>query len=316
MNLTLSFLLVVVLALLGGWLTARAARARRPLIKWPGIVLAGLLTALSVLILVLAGLGVYRFYRPPARPAPDLQVELTPERVARGERLAYLCANCHSTTGGPPLDGGVEDFSDGMLGTIYAANLTPAGELDDWSDGEIMRAIREGVDRQGRALLIMPSKRFWGMSDEDAEALVAYLRSQPATGTPKPPTTINLLAATLIGTGIFPLYAKPLTGPVAAPPAGPTPEHGKYLVEIALCVECHGEELTGEGVSEFLSVGPNLPALTADWEEADFIQTMRTGIDPNGHAVDPVEMPWPQFSAALTDEELAAIFAYIRTLPQ
>jgi mono/diheme cytochrome c family protein len=315
MNLTLGFLLIAALVLVGGWLTMRAMRAKRPLIKWPGAVLAGLLTLLSLILLVLAGLGLYRLYRPPVRPASELQVAVTPERVARGERLAYLCANCHASGGGPLLDGGTEDFTGGALGTLYAANLTPAGALAGWRDGEIVRAIREGVDRQGRALLIMPSKNFRGMSDEDAQALVAYLRNQPATGVPTPPTTLNFLGAAVIGAGVFPLYAEPLTGAVTAPPAGPTPEYGRYLVELALCGECHGAGLTGAGVSEFVTAGPNLPALLADWEEADFIQTMRTGIDPYGQTVDPIEMPWPQFSAALTDEELAAIFAYIRTLP-
>lgn len=43
---------------------------------------------------------------------------------------------------------------------------------------------------------------------------------------------------------------------------------------------------------------------------------IRTGTDPSGHRLDPEQMPWEGFSAAFGDDELRAIYAYIRSLPQ
>ena len=51
------------------------------------------------------------------------------------------------------------------------------------------------------------------------------------------------------------------------------------------------------------------------WSEAQFINTIRTGTDPNGHALDPEAMPWPSISSALMDDELRGVYAYIRGLP-
>src|SRR5258706_439179 len=93
--------------------------------------------------------------------------------------------------GGPPF------------GTLWAPNLTQAGEISEWSDGEVIRAIREGVHKSGRALVVMPSEVFHNLSDADVEAIVAYLRSEPAVAPRNPATRLNILAAALIGAGVF-----------------------------------------------------------------------------------------------------------------
>jgi cytochrome c553 len=273
----------------------------------------GLLGALCALAGGMAVLGLYRLNTPQTRTAPSIQVARTPEQLARGERLAYLCVACHSSTGALPLDGGTENFLAG-LGTLYAPNVTPDGPLKDWSDGEISRAIREGVDKSGRALLIMPSEVYHNLSDADVQALVAYLRTQPAVERRTPATAPNLISAVLLGAGIFPTSAqRPITSPVVAPPAGPTPEYGRYLVAISGCGVCHGANLTG-GSGGFVPAGPSLPAIIARWSAAEFISTMRTGVDPSRRAMDPQQMPWRELSAAYGDEELRAIYEYIRTL--
>jgi hypothetical protein len=175
MTLIISLIIVIALAVFFGWLAIRAWRARRAIIKWPGVVIAGLLAMLGALVAGVALFGFYRLNMPPARPIPSLQVDPSPEQLARGERLAYLCVGCHSSSGKLPLDGGTENFAPG-LGVIYAPNLTPGGSLQEWSDGEISRAIREGVDDNGRVLLIMPAESFRHLSEADVQALVAYLR--------------------------------------------------------------------------------------------------------------------------------------------
>lgn len=314
MNLAISIVVVMGLALLFAWLALRAWRAGRPMVKWPGAVLAGLLALLGILVAGLALLGLYRFYLPPAAPASDVQIEGSPAQIARGERLAHLCASCHSTTGDLPLDGSAENFSPG-IGTIYAPNLTPGGALQSRSDGEIIRAIREGVHQNGRALILMPSDQFHVMGDADVRALVAYLRTQPAVERQIPETQLTLLGAVLVGAGIFPYSPQPpIAGPVEAPPSGATAEYGEYLVTLAGCRECHGETLQG-GTSQFVPVGPNLLAILAQWSAEEFVATIRTGVDPYGNALNPETMPWPAYAAAFENAELKAIYTYIRTLP-
>lgn len=203
MTLPISIAIVIILALLFGWLATRAWRARRALVKWSGTIVAGLLAALCTLVVALALAGLYRINRPPSAPAPAVQIEVSPEQLARGENLAQLCIGCHSTTGDLPLDGSDENFG-AEFGTLYAPNLTPGGRLANWTDGEIIRAIREGVDKEGRALLLMPSDQFHRMSDADVRALVAYLRSQPAVEHTPPETQFNLLGTLLVGAGNIP----------------------------------------------------------------------------------------------------------------
>jgi hypothetical protein len=41
---------------------------------------------------------------------------------------------------------------------------------------------------------------------------------------------------------------------------------------------------------------------------------MQTGVDPLGHTINPETMPWQNYSAAFTAEELAAVYGYIRGL--
>jgi mono/diheme cytochrome c family protein len=315
MSLWISIALVIALALLFGWLARRAWRSRRGLVRWPGTIVSGLLAAICMIVAVVALLGVYTLEVPRSNPLADSNVASSPEQLARGEHLAHLCASCHSSTGRLPLDGGSENFVEG-LGTLVAPNLTPAGPLKGWSDGEIIRAIREGVDRQGRALMIMPAENFRYMSDDDVQALVAYLRSQPSVERQTPENGMGLLGTALVGAGVFPTTAQPpIAAPIANPPDRVEPERGRYLVNIAGCRSCHGANLTGGDPQGFTPVGPHLPAIAAAWNAQQFVQTIRTGVDPSGRAIDPLNMPWPQLSAAYSDEELRAIYVYLRTLP-
>jgi hypothetical protein len=134
MSLVISLFIMIALAVLFGWLATRAWRARRAIIRWPGVVVSGLLAVLCALVAGVALVGFYRLNAPPARPIPSLQVDPAPEQLARGERLAYLCVGCHSSSE-TSLDGGTENFAS-VAGTIYASNLTPGGSLKKWSEGE------------------------------------------------------------------------------------------------------------------------------------------------------------------------------------
>src|SRR5262249_36819224 len=158
-------------------------------------------------------------------PLPDLEVAPTPERIARGKALADgFCSGCHSKTG--TLTGGV-DLGKHLavpVGSFVSANLTPAGALRRWSDGQIFRAIRNGVGADGRWLIFMSYTNAGRLSDDDIEALIAYLRSLPAAGeqTPEPPDRLNPLGAAMLGAGLLPGGNPAMTRGLTPRPKGPT----------------------------------------------------------------------------------------------
>ena len=195
---------LLLLATLGTWLAVRAWRAQGRVARWAGLLLSSLVALLCTVAMGVTLVGFYRINFPPYRHAvPATKVTGTPDQIARGARFGAFCAQCQSPDGKVPLVG--RNFGEGgpPFGTIWAPNLTPAGEIERWSDGDVIRAIREGVHQSSRALVIMPSEVFRHLSDADVEAIVAYLRSQPAEGTSTPRNQVNVLAAFLLGAGVF-----------------------------------------------------------------------------------------------------------------
>ena len=311
----LGFLVLVAIAVLFGWLVFRAWRAKNAIVKWGGVALSGLLTLLLALASVVALIGLVKLYGPRGNPVRDLTIAGTPEQIARGEHIAgAVCAGCHTTNEELPLSGGknLSDEAGLPLGNLTPANLTPAGALKDWSDGEILRAIREGADPRGRLLVVMTTQHFREFSEVDIQAVIAYLRSQPAIPNDVPEENPSLLAVFFIGAGLIPLPPAPTTDPVAAPPPGPTVEYGRYTAGYVGCSDCHGADLTGSAGG----LGPAGPSLRVvkSWTLEQFITTLRTGVDPNGHALDSKQMRW-KFIGRLDDEELAAVYAYLNSLP-
>jgi mono/diheme cytochrome c family protein len=100
------------------------------------------------------------------------------------------CTGCHtpgSLVGKPDgtrfLGGSDVGFGLPGLGVVYPPNLTPDPEtgLGRWSAEEIVRAVRQGKGRDGRDLVpVMPWTSYAALTDADAQALAAYLRSVPA----------------------------------------------------------------------------------------------------------------------------------------
>jgi hypothetical protein len=96
-----------------------------------------------------------------------------------------------------------------------------------------------------------------------------------------------------------------------APAPGVTSEYGRYLAEV--CTLCHGENFAGgtePGAGLNLTPGGDL----GDWSEADFIQTIRSGVNPNGKQLNPELMPWKRIRE-MSDEELRAIWLFLQSLP-
>ena len=309
-------ILMLLLAVLFGFLGMRVRRTGRAVERWFGLAVSALVALFlaSVAVVDLRGIAIVKATH--SNPIGTLTVAGTKEQIARGEKLAHLCSACHTSTYPRrlPLDG-QEEVS--PLG-FYAPNLTPGGILKDESDGQLIRAIREGVDKNGRTLLFMPSEVFQKFSDADVLSIVAYMRSQPAVTRPTPPRNLSIFGTILVGLDLLPTQAQaPIREPVVAPAAGITPEYGRYLSEISGCVSCHGKDLSG-GASGFPldwpPVGPSLTLIVSTWSEADFIRTFRTSIDPKGKTLAAEEMPAVLYSQAFSDDELKALYAYIRGL--
>ena len=294
-----------------------ASRVRNGVLRWLVLGPSIFIASIAVVLLITGAVGFEMIDFPGAHPvAAGLKVAPTPERIARGEQISFICGECHSTKLGGPLVG--HNFFEGggpPVGTLYAPNLTPAGEISAWTDGELIRAIREGVHRDGRALMVMPSKAFHHMSDEDAQAIVAYLRSRPPAGTRSPATRMNLVGALFVGLGAAKTSAQPsITKPVTAPERAATSEYGKYLISIGNCAECHGEDLRGRAPKlPGPPAAPNMIAITSAWDADGFVRTFRTGIDPANHKLTG-EMPWKSIAGFASDDDLRAMYAYLRTL--
>ncbi|MBI5029137.1 MAG: cytochrome c [Chloroflexi bacterium] len=320
----IALLILLAIVVLFGYLAKRSWGTKRgALLKWVGVILSGLLTLVFLLVFVAALIGFLKTTIPASNPVSNIKVQSTPEQLARGETLAQLCSGCHSPEAKPPLIGGKENFAQipngPNLGTVYSPNLTPAGEMKDWTDGEIIRAIREGVHKNGRPLIVMPTTSFSNMSDSDVQALVAYLRSQPATKhAPQNDlnsNSVNLLAFLFLAGGVFETSVQPpITQPIPDPPTGVNVQRGKYLATVLACQDCHGKTFTGGNPSGFAPVGPNIVALTTNWSDADFIKLMRTGTDPADNMVSE-NMPWTDYTK-FSDDELKSILMFLKSLPK
>jgi mono/diheme cytochrome c family protein len=285
--------------------------------------------------------------KPALRPASAETIEGTTERLRRGRYLAVhvlSCFDCHtrrdwSRWGGPsagPLGAGGHCFTrdDGFPGFICAPNITPdeATGIGGWTDGEILRAIREGVDRTGRALYPrMPYLEYRHLAEEDVRSVVAYLRSIPAVRNATPETRISFPASFFVKR-----LPQPVEGPVAEPDSEDRVAYGRYLAEISGCKSCHtpvdrrqrpvpelaysgGHEFKGPyGTHRASNLTPHASGMGSRTRD-QFIGMFKAFSDPETVAVE-VEpghntvMPWFAL-AGMSAEDLGAIFDYLRTVP-
>jgi mono/diheme cytochrome c family protein len=102
-----------------------------------------------------------------------------------------------------------------------------------------------------------------------------------------------------------------VTQTVLAPSKGATLQYGEYILSYQDCRECHGQKLTGGVPGQLGPLGPDLN-LVKQWKPEEFIATMRTGVDPNGHHIGK-NMPWRPVGR-MDDEELGAIYQYLTHL--
>lgn len=286
----------------------------KKLLKWIGIVLGGLAVLIIVAAVGLSIAGEAKLKKTRQVQAESITVPADAAALARGEHLVTVaCLECHGENlAGQPI------MNDPAIATIYAANIT--GLSQTHSDADIVRAIRHGLDTDGRQLIIMPAEAFIHFSEEDLGAVIAYLKTVPRTGDDRPLPRLGVMGRMLMGAGafgnIFPAEYIDHNMPFPAmPEVGANAEYGEYLSRF--CTSCHGPELAGGQPGDPES--PPAPNLTpgshlASWSEADFIRTIRSGVTPEGRQLDPAFMPWKSF-AKFDDDELKALWLHLSSLP-
>jgi mono/diheme cytochrome c family protein len=286
-------------------------------LKWIGIALASLIGLVLVVVVVLNVIGRRRANRAPDVASSPVTIPANDSaQLARGRHLVDFmgCETCH----GPGLSGKPFPTPSFLVG-MAATNLTrgeggvgAAYTTEDWE-----RAIRHGVAKDGRRLIIMPSEAYTHLDDADAAALIAYLQTLPAVNQSFPSRKIGILGGTLLGAGAFPttadMIAHDSVGKRAVVAPAVNAEYGRYLGSVTGCNICHGPDLRGgKANGGGPPPGPSLVAFVANNSAEAFRNTMRTGKTPSGRALNPEQMPWPAY-AKMTDDELEAIRLYIQS---
>lgn len=300
-------------------------------LKWTGAVLL-------LLVVVLAGvitltIGWRPLLGPRMRPVTDRRFDASPARLERGRYLATSvtgCIQCHTQPSpndptvkiGKPGSGAIF-LQQGEM-RIVAANITPDKQtgIGAWTDDEIARAIREGVDRNGRTLFpIMPYEHFRHMSDEDMASIIVYLHSLEPVNHALPATYVPFPVSRLINS-----TPEPVTATVPPPEFKTAAQRGEYIVTIAGCTDCHtpvddrhmpmhnlefagGMTLPGETYAA-ANITPDASGI-GYYDEALFVDAMRTGKVRARELLKP--MPWWVYGR-MSVEDLKSMFAYLRTV--
>jgi mono/diheme cytochrome c family protein len=257
-------------------------------------------------------------------------------QVARGDYLVntiVACGNCHT-----PRAADTNLIPDMHLAgafqvnraefTAYSPNITPDHEtgIGAWSDEEIMRAIREGVRRDGTIIgPPMPIRAYREMSDTDILAIVAYLRTVNPVRNSVPRSVYNIPLPESYGPPVVSVPDVSRDDSVA---------YGSYLGNaLGHCMECHTPLVkgapdfsrTGAGGNVFVKPhGLQLAAMAANitphpeqgigaWTDDEIKMALTQATSRNGRQLQPV-MPFYLYEK-ISDEDLDALIAYLRSIP-
>ncbi len=304
-----------------------------------------ILIILLLLVVVVGGLAGYTaFFLPDVESSEDIHIDVTPERVKRGEYLANhvtLCIDCHSTRDwsrySGPLEKGTEGKGGeyfgpemGFPGKIYSKNITPF-HLKDWTDGELFRTITTGVSKDGKALFpVMPYHNYGQMDKEDIFDIIAYIRTlQPITYSP-PKRSLDFPVNFILNT--IPQKA----GLVKKPPVTDRIAYGRYMINAAACIECHTPAEKGKiipekafnggrsfempnGIVTSANLTPDNETGIGNWTAETFVSLFKKYSDPSqaeklkANDMNTV-MPWTMY-AGMDSTDLVSIFEYLKTLP-
>jgi hypothetical protein len=302
---------------------------------------------LVAVVVIIGGIIAYiKIALPNVGDAPDLQIELTEERIEHGRYLAnsvVVCMDCHSTRewnkfSAPLAPGtlgkGGEKFShaEGFPGVYFSKNITPKG-INRYTDGELYRVITTGVTKEGRAIFpVMPYPYYNSMDEEDVYSIIAYLRTLDPIDSEVPDSKSDFPMNIILNT--IPKKREP----VKKPEKSDMLAYGGYLTKIAACIECHTDvkqgqiipELAYSGGREFAfpdgsvvrsaNITPDEVTGIGKWTAQAFIQRFKSYAD-SSYVVPVVNqgefntiMPWTMYGS-MTEEDLLAIYTYLQSVP-
>lgn len=298
--------------------------------------LIGILLILALVFAAYVQLSAFPTYE---NKAPNITIQPDSIKMAEGEKIVQtLCSACHLSDDGKLGGKFMADAT--VFGKIYSTNITQHpthGALSKYTDGELAYLIRTGIKKDGTYappwMVKLPM-----LSDYDMESIITYLRSdapelQPSDKVNKA-SELSFLAKMLIKTGAFSPLPYP-EGQIESPSPDDRVAYGRYLtISKYDCFACHSAAFEScdfadpEKSAGFLGGGnpiPNLEGkiiyssnLTMDvetglgnWTEEQFIRAVKTGIRPNK-----IANRYPMFPySRLEDDEVAAIWAYLKTVP-
>ena len=260
--------------------------------------------------------------------APGAQPQSFPRgQVAKGAQLAHLgnCLGCHTAEGGKPYAGGTPIKT--PFGTIYGTNITPDADtgIGRWSLEAFTRALREGVDRDGRHLYpAFPYDHFTKVTDEDIAALYAFLMTREPV---RQENRTNRVPIPRAFVGVW--KSRYFTPGVYQPDSSRSAEwnRGAYLVQgLGHCGACHtprnklGAEEKDAAFAGGEVEGWHAPALNAaspspvPWTVQALQQYLRHGIaDLHAMSAGPMQEVTHDLSN-VADDALRAMATYIVSL--
>ena len=267
----------------------------------------------------------------PAWPAlANPSATFDPAIVARGEKLAHLgnCAGCHTAQGGRPFAGGRP--LETPFGTVFTTNITPDPEMGigRWSRKAFVRALREGVARNGDLLYpAFPYDHFTHASDPDIDALYAFLMTRPAVQARAPANRLKEpfgFRPLLAGWNLLFLHKGPL---VDDPGQSAEWNRGRALAEgLAHCGGCHtprnelGAERSDHAYDGAWIEGWYAPPLNANspavrpWTAEDLFAYLRTGLSASHAAAAGPMGSVTRGLAQASEDDVRAIAVYFASL--
>lgn len=287
-------------------------------------ILKGLLLILGIVVVLAAGFYTKVYFSTQSRinksyhvTAQPLDVHPDSALLALGKRLivAKGCTDCH----GEDL-GGKVFIDDPALGLIVARNLTKGegGLPQDYSVSDWVLALKHGIRRDTKPLLVMPANEYTHLSEYDMKAIIAYGMQLPEVDRTLPESKPGFLARILTDLGKLPLLPAEMIDHNLMLTESLIPEvsveYGKYLS--VACQGCHRENMKGGE-----PIAPGFPVVAdisssgnpGHWTEEQFIATLRTGVTPEGKQLNPAEMPWTM-TKVYTDTELKALYVFLKSM--
>ncbi len=256
------------------------------------------------------------------------------DRIARGAYLARAgnCMGCHTAQGGRPWAGGRGVPT--PFGTVYAPNLTPdvATGIGAWSAAEFWRALHNGRARDGRLLYpAFPYPNYTRITRDDADAILAYLRSLPPVAQANRPHALRFPFDQQAALAVWrALYFRPER--IAPDPSRDAAwNRGAYLVEgLGHCNACHASRNALGATASTLDLAGGLipvqnwyaPSLTSaaeasvvGWDTQHIVDLLKTGVSARGAVMGPMGEVVGGSTQYLSDADLRAMASYLKALP-